>query len=299
LAKSVIFEVNRIHCQGVGSSVFQAGDALTGTYQTATTLEDLTFGEEIDFSGSFKLWIGDANGENLQEVEIELSYVNGAIGPIDGTSSLAELVASINDQITTKAGLTGVTASVSEDSLRLTADATHTFAFSEDSSDILAALGLNTFFEGGGASSMAVNSVLESRSELIAAGRIDPTTGEYAAGDNSNALALVDLQYEGVTIKRWTYARGSAATSQDVSDTMESYLHYLVGSVGIESQSIQRSREFNELVVEQLQETRDNISAVSLDEEMINLMKYQHAYSAAAKLITTADEMLQTLLETK
>jgi len=41
---------------------------------------------------------------------------------------------------------------------------------------------------------------------------------------------------------------------------------------------------------------RDNTSGVSLDEEMANLIKFQHAYSAAAKLITTSDEMLRTLL---
>jgi flagellar hook-associated protein 1 FlgK len=38
------------------------------------------------------------------------------------------------------------------------------------------------------------------------------------------------------------------------------------------------------------------VSAVSLDEEMIQLMKYQHAFSAASKLLTTTDEMLNTLI---
>jgi flagellar hook-associated protein 1 FlgK len=80
---------------------------------------------------------------------------------------------------------------------------------------------------------------------------------------------------------------------------MESYLHAFIGSVGIDSQSIKRSREFNEVIVNKLNETRDNISAVSIDEEMTNLIKYQHAYAAAAKLITTADDMLKTLLEVK
>ena len=52
-------------------------------------------------------------------------------------------------------------------------------------------------------------------------------------------------------------------------------------------------------MVNKLGEMRDSISAVSLDEEMTNLMKFQHAYSAAAKLISTADEMINTLLELK
>ena len=42
---------------------------------------------------------------------------------------------------------------------------------------------------------------------------------------------------------------------------------------------------------------RDSTSGVSLDEEMANLMKYQHAYTAAARLITMSDELLRTLLQ--
>ncbi len=299
LARATIWEVNKIHSEGVGQDIFQSGQSLTGGYTTATTLSALSFGSEINFSGGFNLWIGDADGENLQQVAIDLTYVNGGIGPITGASSLADLAASINDQITTAAGLTGVTASVSGDALVLSADGTHTFALSGDTSDILAALGVNTFFEGGNALTMEMNALLESDKTLIAAGVMDPTTGAYAAGDNTNALSMANLQYGNVTIQRWTYERGQAPTSQDVSDTLENYLHSLVGSIGIESQSISRAKEYTQVVVDQLSATRDSISAVSLDEEMTNLIKYQQGYTAAAKLISTADEMYQTLLETR
>ena len=129
---------------------------------------------------------------------------------------------------------------------------------------------------------------------------MDSTTGAFATGDNSNALDIANLQYQGVTVRRWTYERGSAATSQDITNTsLEEYLHAMVGSVGIESRSTQREREYNEVIYNKLNETRDNISAVSLDEEMTNLIKYQHAYTAAAKLISVADEMLTTVLQAK
>jgi flagellar hook-associated protein 1 FlgK len=53
------------------------------------------------------------------------------------------------------------------------------------------------------------------------------------------------------------------------------------------------------MMVNELSTIRDSISAVSLDEEMTNLIKFQHAYAAAAKLISVSDVMLSTLLELK
>ncbi|MBW1722068.1 MAG: flagellar hook-associated protein FlgK, partial [Deltaproteobacteria bacterium] len=149
------------------------------------------------------------------------------------------------------------------------------------------------------AQTMDVNSLLKTNKEFVAAARVNSTTGAYEAGDNSNALAMTNLQYNNVSLKRWTYERGQTASSQNVSDTLENYLHTLVGSIGIKTQSIAREKEYNQVIVDQLNATRDGIAAVSLDEEMTNLIKYQHGYAAAAKLISTADEMLKTLLDTR
>jgi flagellar hook-associated protein 1 FlgK len=124
------------------------------------------------------------------------------------------------------------------------------------------------------------------------------TYGAFAVGDNSNAIDVTDIQYNGTTIKRWSYTREGGGTSYDVTDTtINSFLHMMIGSIGIESQSVQREREYKEVIQDQINVTRDNISAVSLDEEMANLIKYQHAYMAAAKLITTSEEMINNILE--
>ena len=50
-------------------------------------------------------------------------------------------------------------------------------------------------------------------------------------------------------------------------------------------------------MVAQLDNYRESVSGVSLDEEMINLIKFQNAYAAAAKMISTADEMIHTVLQ--
>ncbi len=295
LAKNIIWEVNKIHTQGVGTETFPAGQSITGTYG-APTLSGLDFGDKINYSGAFKLWIGDADGQNLQQVDVDLSGLNGA-------SSISDLATRINNRISA-AGLTGVSASVADNKLVISADSNHSFAFSEDTSNILAALGINTFFAGSSpadedyAKLIRVNPLIDQNKALIAAGKIDPDTGQIAQGDNSNALDMTDLPYAELSMNRHHYSRETAsASSEPVTTTLDDYLHALEGSVGIASQGVTRSREYTEVIVNQLEQTRDNISAVSIDEEMTNIIKYQHAYAAAAKLISTGDEMFQTLLD--
>ena len=123
--------------------------------------------------------------------------------------------------------------------------------------------------------------------------------GNFASGDNTNALAIADLQHTSMDISQWTCDRIDGNTEGSITTNIEDYYHSTVGSIGIKSASISRVRAFNEVMVNQLGEIRDGISAVSLDEEMANLIRFQHAYAAAAKLISVSDEMLNTLLSVK
>ncbi len=125
------------------------------------------------------------------------------------------------------------------------------------------------------------------------------TYGTFAAGDNANALAIADLQYASVAIAQWTCDRTSGNTQGNVTTTIGGYYNAMAGSIGISSASISNAREFSEAMMSKLSQIRDSISAVSLDEEMTNLIKFQHAYSAAAKLITVSDEMLETILKVR
>ncbi|MCF6270921.1 MAG: flagellar hook-associated protein FlgK [Melioribacteraceae bacterium] len=70
----------------------------------------------------------------------------------------------------------------------------------------------------------------------------------------------------------------------------------LISEVGSEKQNVDRLAESGSLVLQQLNNQKDSISAVSVDEEMMNVLKYQKAYEASAKLIRMADEMLDTLM---
>jgi len=109
--------------------------------------------------------------------------------------------------------------------------------------------------------------------------------GYFSPANNLNALAIRDVSM-------------SEIKALDNS-SFNGYYQQLVAEVGITSRSIQQDYSFYESAVNQLQEKRDNISAVSLDEEMANLIKFQHSFTAASKLIKAADEMFLSLLEVK
>jgi flagellar hook-associated protein 1 FlgK len=172
------------------------------------------------------------------------------------------------------------------------------YAFGDDSgttAGVMAAAGINTFFSGTDAMTMEVNDKL-SDSNGIAAARINSETGEISQGDNSNALKLASLQHKTIDMEVWSFNRGSDAQSNLTSATLDSYYQMMMGSLGIESRSVKSAKQFADIMVNNMTEQRNSISAVSLDEEMINLMKYQHAFGAASKLVTVSDEMLNTLL---
>jgi flagellar hook-associated protein 1 FlgK len=295
LVKEFVWTVNRQHSQGVGLEAF---GAVTGTYASSscdkavgTSDSGLTFYDKVT-DGSFKIWLYDENGEVVIPGGTTISIDADTTPLHDSNPATADIVSKINEIDP------NITATIDGGRLRITASNGCTFAFSDDTSNVLAALGVNTLFTGSTAGGISVNTVIGSDKNCIAAAQIDDN-GAFASGDNSNAIAISDLQYAATNISQWTCDRLNGESEGSVNATIEDYYHSMVGSIGIKSSSISRSSTFNEVMVNKLGGIRDSISAVSLDEEMTNLMKFQHAYAAAAKLIEVSDEMLTTLLSLK
>ena len=76
----------------------------------------------------------------------------------------------------------------------------------------------------------------------------------------------------------------------------EDFMKSLVATLGIDSQQSVRISDNQQVIVKQIENRRLSDSGVSIDEEMANLIKFQHAYNASAKMITTMAEVYDTLI---
>jgi flagellar hook-associated protein 1 len=130
------------------------------------------------------------------------------------------------------------------------------------------------FFNGTDATDISVN---------VTAAQIAAASVANAPGDNTNALAMADVQNDP------TLAPLSGAT-------IDGAYNQLVTTIGSDSQSAQRSVSNANVIVQSLQNQRDSVSSVSLDEEMTNLVMYQQGYQASARALTAMDDMLSQLI---
>ena len=132
------------------------------------------------------------------------------------------------------------------------------------------------------ASGMSVSSTITANTKKIAAGT---TTN----GDGANALLMAGLQ-NALSFNSVTWSG-----SESGSYTFDEYYNAVVSTIGIESFSAQATLRQQEGIMLQLNSRRESISGVSIDEEMIKMIKFQQAYNASARMISVVDEMLDAL----
>ena len=78
--------------------------------------------------------------------------------------------------------------------------------------------------------------------------------------------------------------------------TFDDYFADSVGRIGLLGEQSERALATENLIMKQLHDMRQSISGVNIDEELANMIRYQHGYNAAARFITTVNSMLETLL---
>jgi flagellar hook-associated protein 1 FlgK len=282
VASQLIFQLNKIHSTGYGSTPITSvngtlavpiGDTGRALNDPAnTTFKNLPF---KPVNGGFLVTVKNAQTGATQSVRINVDLDGVTSAGTPGTaddSSVASIASDLN-------AVPNLSARLNPDgTLNIQAAAGFQVSFSEDSSGVLAVLGVNTYFTGRDASDIDVRAELQSTPGLLA-------TGQVVAGqpsDNGAALAIAGLR---------TTANpdlGGQSILGAWRDTAQ--------KVGAEASAASGRAQSAGLVRQNLEAQRAAISGVSLDEESINLLNYQRQYQGAARFITVVDEMTQTLL---
>lgn len=106
-----------------------------------------------------------------------------------------------------------------------------------------------------------------------------------APSDNRIALAISGLQ--------------SMKIMHDGKTSMDDFYNSIVSDIGVVNSKNRNALNQQKDIMTQLGKMRDQISGVSVDEETTNLLQFQHIFDASAKMISVADEMMQTILSLK
>ncbi|MCL9822830.1 flagellar hook-associated protein FlgK [Helicobacter colisuis] len=279
-ANGLIEATNNIYAQS--SQLSAKSDTLNINSQDALVTSDYNIN-----SGSFKVVMYNKKGEELGSRSVNIDNLTSMQDVLD------QLNANIDDNKNGNASDDfddRFIATYNNDTKTFTITSKNPaeeiyISIQDDGTNFAGALGINRFFAGNSADSIELAEPYKSDATLIRAYR-EPVDGNFEI-----ANLMQQLQYDKITF-----------TSQDgtqQSETISGYFRYIAGRVSSQTESTQITLETKEAVYISVKQEYKAISEVSVDDELINLIKYQSGYSANAKMVSTIDEMLNTLLGLK
>ena len=265
LARNIIRVVNFVHSQGQGSRGFTSTVGETSILNTDRPIESGNPNADIQ-SGSF--WITVADEATSTQRSIEIPVVQLGL-PNDTTP--AQVIAAINN-------IDGISASLTNDGkLEIKSDSPAiNFSFSKDTSGVLSAFGVNTFFKGNSALDIEVRSALINDPNLLAAS----SKGVGVGADN--ALAIAKAISDGHPI----------LDGRSVNNLYQEMYGDAIRSINEQKGIASGLRDFHQA----LESEHMRISGVNLDEEAVKMMSYQRSFQATSKVISTIAELLETLV---
>ncbi|MDW0110808.1 flagellar hook-associated protein FlgK [Sporosarcina aquimarina] len=138
------------------------------------------------------------------------------------------------------------------------------------------------FFEGTGADGIKVRgSIIKDPSKIAA------SSAASAEGNGENAKILGQVQFVKVN---------GEGDGQLGGATVQTYFQGIIGELGVDGQQAAKMKFNSETLLISVENRRASISSVSLDEEMTNMIKFQQAYNASARMVTVVDETLDKII---
>lgn len=294
LAYSIATELNNVHAAGYDLD----GNTLVEFF------DESSFNTEAATGTDLATGLHDADGDHLRiavgDVITFSGTVTGAIGgslTVTGTTTVNDIATALQTAIQA-AGAGTETVTVRPDgSLRVTAGAT---AITNLQLSITGKANFNAAFDyaspiasaGTGDSSALTETVTDGASRLLVLSAAVTTnvrsiaassTAAGLPGDNTNALAMANLQTQNIGFPG--------------GDTpFINYYSGLLSQIGNDSSTFQSRFDFADAVYRQSEVQREKISGVSLEEEQLNIIRYQSAFQAAGRLVDLAKQVLDILV---
>lgn len=267
VAATLIQQINAIHTQGMGLVNY------TGVRSASNPVSDPTLAlsaANLPFNitaGTFEINVYD-------ESTSPPTAVGGSPVTINITAATT-----MNDLVAQLSAAPNITANVDANGfLSITPAAGFSFAHSNDTSNVLTALGMNGLFTGFDSRTIGVNQDILDNVELLSS-RF--STNPADIGDNTAALAMAEVQNLKVL-------NGS-------TNTINQFYESTIVQVGIETRANTDMLAIELSFVISFDQRRQAVSGVSLDEEVTSLIKYQRSFEASARVITVTDRMLESL----
>jgi len=284
-AQTLITETNNIYAQSAQSNMQSPTLDLKGD----TALQNAYNNVE---NGSFDVIIYDNDGKEIARKTITIGTATSMTDDTFTDSIVTQLNTSTDDNSDNNA-LNDVddyfTATFMDNgtfSLSPTTNNTgYTIAIEDHGTNFPGVIGVNQFLTGTDASNIDVATKYKK----------DPSSmNGYSApitGNNSVANSMLQLQYDTLN-----FYNKSGST---VQESFQGYYSYLTTSIATDASAASNSYDTNSALHTTILTQFQSISGVNTDEELTNLIQYQSSYSANAKVITTIDQMLDTLLGIK
>lgn len=268
LAATLIEQINRVHSQGAGISNY------TGTVSSSNAVTDPALA--LNTAGlPFSVSAGSFDVHVFDESTVPPSVVGGTPVTINVNAGTT-----LNDIAAQLSAVPNVSAVVDVNGLLdITTTAGFSFSTANDDTGTFAALGLNGLFEGVDASTIRVNPNVFNNPELLAS-RF--STNPLETGDNTAALAMLGV--------------GSGQYFSSGTATLKDFYETVVVEIGVDTRVNLQSLAVEQTFVDNFERRRQEVSGVSLDEEVTLLIQYQRAFEASARVVTVTDRMLESLL---
>lgn len=265
-AGTFISEFNQVFSSGQGLTGYQDITSFNAVDDASVALDEagLPF---TPVNGTFEVLVRNKQTGLTETTRIDIDLD----GLDDDDTTLEDLQAQLN-------AVDGITATInSRRELRIVSDSSQQdIAFANDTSGVLASLGINTFFDGSKASDISVNTKISS----------DPSKFAVSAGgighDTENGVLMAQFLDRPLNSKQ--------------GSTLSVEYDRLVGSVTQGATVANSVAEGFRVFEESLNGQHLAVSGVSLDEEAIRLLQFQQSYQASAKYISTLAELLDLVV---